>query len=317
MIGKFAALAASLHCLAAVQGAEAASVIKHVFVITMENKDARQIYGHPELAPYINNTLMPGSARATNFIDPLLKLDSEPHYIWMEAGTNVFSDHTFSTDADASAKNSTASKDHLVTQMENDGTVKWMTYQEDVPSGVCPIKSAFPYAAKHNPFVFFQDVSGKPPNPKNEFCIKHTKPYSAFAADLAANQMANYVFITPNICHDMHGDKLCTKPGGVPMNPIAAGDTWLKAELPRIIDWVTANSGVIFIMWDESKSKNEKNKIPFLAIGPGVKLNFPSDVAYDHGSLVKSIEEIFNLPILPKVAAKNNFKDMFEPGAFP
>jgi hypothetical protein len=63
------------------------SVIKYVFVIPMENKPASQIYGNTTNAPYINNTLIPKYARATNFNDALPSLPSEPHYIWMEAGT--------------------------------------------------------------------------------------------------------------------------------------------------------------------------------------------------------------------------------------
>jgi len=298
----------------------AASVIKHVVIITMENTDRDEIYGNKQRAPYINGTLMPSYARASNFNDPLPfkkpnDVPSEPHYIWMEAGTNVFADHTFDSDRDAlttkkNGKNSTASKDHLTGQMKASGTVTWMTYQEGIKAGTCPIVSFGLYAAKHNPFVFFQDVSGNPPDRKNQYCIDHSKPYSAFAADLAANQMANYVFITPNLCNDMHGDNKCPK--GV--HRITMGDQWLKAELPRIIDWVTNNSGVIFIVWDEG---NATGKLPFFAIGPGVKANHESTVAYDHGSLVKSVEEIFGLSILPKVSGNNNFADLFKAGSYP
>jgi hypothetical protein len=306
-------LAAFVHVLFAMQPVAAASAIKHVFVIAMENTDADEVYGKLKRAPYLNKFIIPKYARATNFNDPLPEEDSEPHYIWMEAGTNAFSDNTFSSDDPPSAENSTASKDHLVTQIKNSGTVTWMTYQEDMNSktGSCPIASSFPYAAKHNPFIFFQDVSGNPPSKNNTYCIDHTKPYSAFAADLAANKMANYVFITPNLCHDMHGDKKCPK-----VDRVTAGDTWLSSELPRIIDWVNKNSGVIFIVWDEGTSKT-KIKIPFLAIGPGVKANHASSVKYDHGSLVRSIEEIFKLPILPAVATNNTLADMFKAGSFP
>jgi len=306
LTSAFAAFACTLF---AMHDADAGS-IKHVFVIAMENKDAMDIYVNQARAPYINNTLIPNYARATNFLDPLPKEDSEPHYIWMEAGTNKFKDHTFKTDNDASATNSTASRDHLSAQIEQTGTVTWLTYQEDANSGQCPITSGFPYAAKHNPFIFFRDVSGSPPSRENEFCKKHTKPYADFATDLAANRMANYVFITPNLCHDMHGDERCP-----PGNAVTAGDTWLSTELPRIIDWAGNNSGVIFIVWDEGSSKNKE--IPFLAVGPGVKPGFASSVKYDHGSLVRSVEEIFALPILPTVSAKKSFVDIFKPGSFP
>ncbi len=301
------------HILFMIQTAEAASAIKHVFVIAMENTAAKEIYGNLKRAPYINKSIIPLYAHGTNFNDPLPKEDSEPHYIWMEAGTNAFPDHTFQSDDRPSASNSTASKDHLVAQIEHSGTTTWMTYQEDInaKTGLCPIVSSFPYAAKHNPFVFFQDVSGNPPSKDSEYCTKRTKPYSAFAADLVANKMANYVFITPNLCHDMHGDPNC--PEG---HRVTAGDTWLSSELPRIIDWATKNAGVIFIVWDEGSSTTE-TKIPFLAIGPGVKVKHASSVKYDHGSLVRSIEEIFNLPILPAVSNNNNLADMFKPGFFP
>src|SRR5215471_4231622 len=88
-----------------VQSAATSAVIKFVFVVAMENHDASQIYGNTTDAPYINNTLMAKYARATNFNDELPSLASEPHYLWMEAGTNAFSDHTFTTDNDPSASN--------------------------------------------------------------------------------------------------------------------------------------------------------------------------------------------------------------------
>jgi hypothetical protein len=296
--------------------AEAASTIKTVIVIAMENTDAEEIYGNTALAPYINGTLMPIAAHATNFNDLLPKQDSEPHYILMEAGTNSFSDHTFTSDDDPiskNGKNSTKSKDHLVTQLNAAG-LTWMSYQEDMPAGQCPITSVGRYAAKHDPFVFFEDVSGTPPRNDNPSCIEHHKPYKVFfAADLAASNLKNYVFITPNLCNDMHGhDKKCAfGPGDI--RRIKTGDDWLQAELPRIIEWVTKNAGVIFIVWDEG---HKKQKLPFFAIGPGVKPG-PSTVAFNHRSMVRSVEEIFNLPILPKVSKSNNFADLFMPGAFP
>jgi len=65
------------------------SVIKHVFVIAMENHAASSIYGNTTSAPYIQ-TLVASYGHATNFIDKLPTLPSEPHYVWMEAGTNAF-----------------------------------------------------------------------------------------------------------------------------------------------------------------------------------------------------------------------------------
>ena len=288
------------------------SVIQHVFVITMENHDGSQIYGNTTDAPYINNTLIPNYARATNFNDELPSLVSEPHYLYMEAGTNAFSDHTFTTDNNPSSTNSTGSTAHLVTQIKNATSgVTWMTYQEGQNSttGACPIATSGFYAAKHNPFVFFRDVSGNPPSKTNSYCAAHSKPYSSFATDLAANNIASYVFITPNLCNDMHGATGCPN-----SNTIRSGDDWLKAELPRIINYATTHAGIVFITWDEGSSTT---KVPFLAVGPGVKAGYAGAVSYDHGSLVKSVERILGLPFLSTVSGKNDFTDLFNAGFFP
>jgi hypothetical protein len=281
-----------------------------VFVIPMENKPSSQIYGNTTDAPYING-LLATAASASMFSDELPNLDSEPHYVWMEAGTNVFIDATFDGDSAPSSGNSTATTQHLVTQLEA-ASVAWMSYQEDIAANRCPTSSTAEYAPKHDPFVFFQDVSGNPPSSTNAHCIAHHKPYSAFAGDLQ-NGLTGYVFITPNLCHDMHGDLNCPSGTGTASN-IRAGDTWLSAELPRIIAYTqTHDRAVIFITWDEGDSSN---LIPFIAIGNRIKPGV-SATAYSHSSLLKSVEEMLGVAPLATVVSANDFADMFTAGSFP
>ena len=132
----------------------------------MENESSSSVYGSSD-APYLNG-LINKYAHTTAFADPLPDaIPSEPHYVWMEAGTNTFSDTTFTTDSDPSASNSTKSTAHLVTQMEAASPpVSWMGYPEglDSSTGACPVHSSGFYAAKHDPFVFFQDTAGSPPS---------------------------------------------------------------------------------------------------------------------------------------------------------
>ncbi len=297
----------------AVSEAATSSVIKHVFVIAMENHDASQVYGDSSDAPYINNTLIPAYAHATNYNDPLaLSVPSEPHYVWIEAGTNAFSDHTFTTDSDPSKSNSTSSTSHLATQIKNaTNGVTFRSYQEglDSSTGTCPIHSSGFYAAKHDPFVFYQDVSGSTPSATNSYCASHHRAYSSFATDLSAGDVASYTFITPDLCHDMHGASGCPD-----SNLIHQGDTWLSTELPRIISYANANAGVIFIEWDEGSSTL---KMPFLAIGPGVKTNYAGSVSYSPSSVTKSIEAILGLATLSKVSSANALSDLFKSGQYP
>ncbi len=286
--------------------------IRTVFVIPLENKDDVNVYGNVTDAPYING-LFANANHATNFKDELPSLDSEPHYVWMEAGTNAFSDHTFTTDNDASPSNSTSSTEHLVTQLEAAG-VPWTSYQEDMTEGECPIASSSiassgQYAAKHDPFVFFQDVAGSPPSKTSARCIAHHKPYAKLAADLAGGQLRGFVFVTPNLCHDMHGALTCAS-GFSSAKNVKAGDTWLSTELPAIIAYARDNDGVIFLVWDEGSSSST---MPFVALGSRVVTGV-STTMYTHSSLLKTIEELFGVPVLPAVATANDFADMFEPG---
>jgi phosphatidylinositol-3-phosphatase len=300
------------------------SNIKYVFTILMENNPASAIYGSSS-CPYINNTLLPMAGYATQYTDPpgsdLVGLHvSEPHYVWMEAGTNVFADVAggsgFLTDSDPSSSNSTASTAHLTAQL-NTANISWTAYQEGLPNA-CPVKSSSGspdwFASKHDPFVFFQDIAGSPPSSTNSLCAAHHKDYSALAADLSAKTVAKYNFITPNLCDDMHGASGCNNGCGSSTCP-GPGDTWLSNNLPSIISFVNANQGIIFLAWDEGEGTATTTQA-FLVIGPNVKTGANS-TAFNHGSLLKSTEEIFGVPVLSTVTSENDFSSFFQPGKFP
>jgi hypothetical protein len=199
-----------------------------------------------------------------------------------------------------------------VTQIKNaTNGVTWRTYQEglDSSTGSCPIHSSGFFAAKHDPFVFYQDVSGSPPSATNSYCESHHEAYSSFASDLAAGNVATYTFITPDLCHDMHGASGCPD-----SNLIQQGDEWLSANLPAIITYVNANAGVIFVEWDEGDATLQ---MPFLAIGPGVKAGYTGTVKYNHSSILKSVEEILGLSVLSKASSASDLSDLFQSGQFP
>jgi hypothetical protein len=294
---------------------QASTTNPYVLLVLMENHNASQIYGNTSSAPYINGTLLPKYAHATNYTTTVHP--SEPNYVWLEAGSNNTGDHTFTTDNDPSSSNSTGTTSHLVTQLKNAG-LSWRSYQEGINSttGACPVVSAGGspefYAAKHDPFVFFRDVSGNPPSKSNTFCSSHIKPLSSMAGDIAAGNVASYTFVTPNLCNDMHGASGC------PSNSILTGDTWLKNNLPQMINWVDAHGGVVLVVWDEGSS-GSNGPMPMIAAGPHVKAGHAGTVAYSHSSTLKSVEEIFGVPLLRHAAdsGTNDLKDLFVSGFFP
>jgi len=285
----------------------------YVFIVMMENHDASQVYGNTSQAPYISS-LMSQYAYATNYITTVHP--SEPNYIWLEAGSNNTGDITFTTDDDPSATNSTNTTQHIATQLVAAG-LTWRSYQEglDASTGACPIFSASGrpeyYAVKHNPFPFFQDVSGNPPSAANAYCASHHAPFTQLVGDLSAGTVASYNFVTPDLCHDMHGASGCNS------KLIQRGDAWLQSNLPPMINWVNAHGGVVLVVWDEGSSTNPP--LPFLAIGPHVKTGYAGPVAYSHSSTVKSVEEIFGLSLIRGAAdpATHDLSDLFVSGFFP
>jgi hypothetical protein len=288
-----------------------------VIIIPFENKDDVDVYNNMTDAPYINGLMTTTAAYATMFKDELAQgVPSEPHYVWMEAGTNVFTDKTFTSDSDASMSNSTASTEHLSTQLDAAG-ISWKSYQEDAPAGKCPISSSSiissgQYAAKHDPFVFFQDVAGSPPSESNTRCAEHHGTFADLASDLMADKLPRYSFITPNLCHDMHGAITCSSGISNSAN-VKAGDTWLSTNLPPLIAYAHEHNAVIMLVWDEG---NANNLMPFVMIGDHVKPG-PNATLYNHSSQLATVERMLGVPKLAKVADAADFEGMFEPGYLP
>jgi hypothetical protein len=170
-----------------------------VFMILLENTDWSLLSSSN--SPFVYNHLLANFSYALNYKNPPALHPSEPNYIWLEAGSNL----GLTTDNDASASNSVNTSDHLVSYLTRNG-LTWKAYQENIPGNKCPLASAYPYAAKHNPFIFFQDVTNNN-NPNSATCIAHIRPFTEFFPDLLSSSsagMAAYNFITPNLCNDGH-----------------------------------------------------------------------------------------------------------------
>ena len=275
--------------------------IKHVWVIVEENRDWSAIKGNSTF-PYINSLLTQG-AHAENYHnvpEGQTLHPSEPNYIEMEAGNN----QRLETDHDPSATNSSSSTDHLVAYMEKAG-VRWKSYQEDISGNDCPLKQTGLYAPKHDPMVFFQDVTDNN-SASSSYCIKHVRPYSEMAADLQSNNVASYNFLTPNLCDDMHNGG-CDK----------QADTWLSREIPKIMASASyKDNGAIFVTWDEGGNGN--NPIGMIVLSPFAKVGYSNTIAYSHASLLRTMQDVFGLqPYLGEAAQATNLSDLFTNGGNP
>lgn len=270
-----------------------------IFVIVMENHNWSDIKNNPA-APYINQTLLPMASHAEEYYNPPGNHPSEPNYLWMEAGTN-FGIH----DDNTPLINHQSSTAHLVTLLEQAG-IPWKSYQEDIPNTTCPLTDFMNYAPKHNPMVFFDDVTDTN-NPNSPYCITHVRPFTELATDLQQNTTARYNFLTPNLCNDMHNS--CA-----PMyDQIQQGDTWLANVVPMIMNsQAYKNNGIIFITWDEGENGSD-GPIGFIVLSPLAKGNgYANTIHYTHSSLLRTVQEIFNVtPLLGDAANATDLSDLF------
>ncbi len=271
--------------------------VTSVFIIVMENHNWSQIEGSPS-APYINQTLLVQGAYAEAYYNPPNLHPSEPNYLWLEAGTNF----GVTDDGNPSA-NHQASKAHLTSLLDAAG-ISWKSYQEDIKGDTCPLEISGHYSPKHNPMVFFDDVTGGN-DPNSAYCIAHIRPYTELGYDLASGNAARYNFITPNLCHDMHGGTGCDK------NGIKSGDDWLRKAVPEILDSEAYKSGgILFITWDEGESSD--GPIGMIVLSPYAKIGYSNTLHYTHSSTLRTIEEIFGVqPFLGDAANATDLSDLF------
>jgi len=269
--------------------------IRTVFVILMENESLSSIKNNPS-APYLNNVLLPQASHCEQYY--AIGHPSLPNYLWLEAGTDFGV-----VDDNPPSSHHQSTTNHLVTLLNKAG-VSWKAYQENISGTTVPLNDSYPYAVRHNPFVYFDDVTGNM-NPNFAYGIAHIRPYTELARDLTNNSVAAYNFITPNVCNDMHDS--CAPVS----NMIKQGDNWLAAEIPRIMSSrAYTNNGAIFIVWDEGSGTSS---IGLICLSPLAKGHgYASTVRYTHSSLLRTVQEAFNVtPLIRDAANASNLSDLF------
>jgi hypothetical protein len=219
----------------------------------------------------------------------------------------------------------------------------WKTYQESLPTVVpgvaginysdgmwsnrSPVKVFGPgpiqklYAVKHDPFVYFQNIEV---GEEQDLSLEQVKDFDGpdgLWADLQhEHDTPNFSFIVPNQCHDMHG----FVSGGTPICSTSTTDETNyairqgDAEVQKLIEGIKASPAwgkgrnVIVLVWDENDYSNAANRVVLL-----VETNYASNGrvdgrAYDHYSLLRTLEAGFGLKCLNHACDKRTSKVMNE-----
>jgi hypothetical protein len=251
----------------------------HLFIIVMENREYPKIIDSPS-APYINR-LAQQYGLATNYY--AIMHESLLDYLALTGGS------TFGLTSSCTSCIIDAS--NIVDQLEGAGK-SWKAYMEDMPSPCFTGNASGLYRKRHNPFIYYKDIQTNPTR------CNQILPYTQLATDLKnETTVPNYVWITPNVCNDMHNAIGCAT-----TDQVKNGDTWLAAQVPKILNSSAYQHGGVLFSTGEVGATNAGcctwaagGRVATLVISPLGKPAYQSAVAYDHYSLLRTIEDAWGL----------------------
>ena len=253
-----------------------------VFVIVFENKDAAEILSGIQ-APYFAS-LARDYAYAANY--RAITYPSQPNYLALFSGSThgVTDNELYDIDAPT-----------LADQVEAAG-LTWRVAMENVAPGcfIGPFSLDGPdgegiYSRKHNPAISFTSISRDPVR-----CASITD-FTGFDPEAA-----DVTFIVPNNCNSMHD---CS---------IAAGDAWLQAFLPRILESnAYGEGGVVFITFDEDRGDGD-NYVATVVVSERAERGAASERPYTHYSLLRTIQELLGLDCLEESCNAEPMSDLIE-----
>jgi hypothetical protein len=264
-----------------------AHVQPHVMVIVMENHSAGDIIGNPA-APFINS-LATQYASLTNWW--AISHPSLPNYLALTDGETQAPGPpdcvpTWSAAVAPSCTYDYA-RDNLAHQLSGAG-VEWRAYLEGLPSP-CDLTDAFGpggYDVNHNPFAYFDTVRNYPAE------CNRVVPYPPLGNFLAGPAAPSFLFVAPNVVHDMHD------------GTVADGDAWLQSMLPTVLasSWY-AQHGTVIITWDEGLASQN---VATLVVSAGLKGAGNLNQFGNHYGMLHSLEQVYGLPLLNSAADAAN-----------
>lgn len=254
------------------RAALAALAPAHVAVIVMENEEYGGVLGAPA-APFINS-LARQYAVATRMY--AVSHPSLPNYLALTGGSTF----GFSSDCGNCVVNATGLPDQLQA-----AGISWKAYMENLPGPCFKGEQSGDYARKHDPFVYYTPVA-RTPAP-----CSHVVPLMQLRADERAGTLPRFIWITPNLCHDMHD---CS---------VATGDRFLSGLVPGLLA-ALGSHGVLFLTWDEGSSGSgccsvaAGGHVATVVAGPGARPGARLATPTDHYSVLQAIEDLLGLPRL-------------------
>ena len=327
--------AACVPAAAAGASLEGVPRVEHVVTLVLENESFSTTWSPTSPAAYLNSLVPQGAFLPDYYGTGHVSLDN---YVAMTSGlagpqvANTYTDclginlYTCVQEVSTAATAGNGSTPSIADQIENagltwkqyaDGSTRPCVHDDYSPaatgSGIPPGDSyqgnggtptnngAGPdYADRHVPFLYYSNIIGDA-----ACCDAHLRPYTELGADLAANTLPAYSFITPDTCHDGH-DTPCS--GGGP-GGLASADLFLRANLAPLLAYLRTHDGVLFVTFDEGTPSDTSGcctggpagaggfggRVGMLVLGAPVLAHATVATAYDHASLLRTTEDMLGI----------------------
>ncbi|KAG0321790.1 hypothetical protein BGZ97_010352 [Linnemannia gamsii] len=278
----------SIVSLAVVASAAAAATVKgkafdHIFIVFLENTDYDKAATDPTLMSYF-----PDAVHLDNYYG--VTHPSEPNYIAASGG-----DYFGLADDDFHAIPSNYTT--IVDLLEPKG-LTWRAYQEDAPTPCFKdFQNNGQYFRKHNPFIIYDSIAN------NATRCSNVVPATQLQADLAAGNMPNYAFYTPNMVNDGHN------------STVAVASTWLKGFLtPLLANKTFNNNTLVVVTFDETETYTLPNRVLAFLLGDTVAAlkNTTDSTFYTHYSLLSTIESNWDLGNLGRQDTNTTLNNVFD-----
>ena len=250
----------------------------HVVVVVEENHSQKTVIGSVD-APYITSLAQQG-ALLTDYL--ALTHPSQPNYIGLFSGSTqgVY-------DNRIPLRRFTAPS--LGGQLVAAG-FDFGGYSEDMPYTGFFRPSYRGYHRRHNPWINFADV---PPT--------DNMPFARFPQPGSYDDLPDVSFVVPNLLHDMHD------------GTIRQGDDWLRAKLDPYVQWAKSHNSLLVVTFDED-DYYDSNRVPTIIVGAGVSPGSYSQ-PLSHYSLLRTLEEMYGLPLLGNAATAKPIDMVWAPPA--
>jgi phospholipase C len=305
----------------------------HIVIIMLENHGDASVIGNPN-APRLT-ALARDNGYASHYYG--VTHPSLPNYVAITSGDTWYSN----------SDDPTQRFNHInIVDTLEARHISWTAYMQAIPS-VGFSGDFYPadeenalYVIRHDPFMLYDDVRD------NAQRRAHVVSMDRLTQDLRAGKLAQFVWVSPDVCHDMHGmsGKAC------PYSDDAALKRTSDAYVVSLVQEIRSSKAwtkrsVIFIMTDETDYDGSmtstggwasatgccdspvvpKNAAffpqggmygggpsPLIVISPIAKAHFTSDTPYNHYSVLRTIELSWNLAQLGMTADAPQVPDLSE-----